>query len=130
MHLSTHSYKVYYHKDMHVFSHILFPMYLMLFFASYIDKGNSLFTNNIFPSISKSSKKFLLDHSCCSMWLILRERHIWRKMGKFQSGVKWEQQYLPFKLVFLLLRANDRLGVWGAMPSSSTVQGYFWNFIT
>ena len=27
-------------------------------------------------------------------------------------GQMWEQRHLSFKLVFLLLRANDRLGVW------------------
>ena len=37
---------------------------------------------------------------------------------------------LLFKLVFLLLWVNDRLGKWRGQHPYGTVQGYFWNFIT
>ena len=45
---------------------------------------------------------------CCSMWLILSERYI-EKNGQIWEWSGVEQWHLPFKLVFLLLWANDRL---------------------
>ena len=58
---------------------------------------------------------------CCSMWLILSERHMEKKKGQMP-----ERKYLPFKFVSLLLWANDRWrGVQGATPPSIRFRGIF-----
>ena len=50
---------------------------------------------------------------CCSMWLILSERYM-EKNGQIWEWSGVEQWHLPFKLLFLLLWANDRLRGEGA----------------
>ena len=37
---------------------------------------------------------------CCSMWLILSERHIWRKNGKFRRSALFHYGSIRFRGIF------------------------------